>query len=213
MTHEGITPPLLGDPNQFAAPIGPPAAGAAGDLSALEAGGGVLQIAGVVVQAVGAFYAAESQKYQLKSNALTLEFESSIASINARAAEADVAAIFEAGRRRRAAVTLRFGQIKARQRVSTAGRGIQAGVGSAAEVATSIELATTVDAYAIDANTFRAVQAGRRRALDLRNRALLTGVSARNVREAGRGISPGLAAATSLLGGAADTAQSFARRR
>lgn len=199
-----ITPSLLGpDP----APVGDKAG-----LSGLEAGGNVLAVAGLVTQAIGSFYAAESQKFQLKSQALSLDFEQSIANINARAAEADAVAIFAAGRRRRAQIGLRFGQVKATTRVSAAARGIQAGVGSAAEVATSVELASAVDALTIDANTFRAVSAARRRAIDFRNQALLTGVSARNVRESGRSISPELQAFTTLLGGAGEVASGIAQR-
>ena len=69
-----------------------------------------------------------------------------------------------------------------------------------------------VDALTMDANTFRAASAARRRAIDFRNQALLTGVSARNVRGSERSISPGLQAATTLLGGAGQVASGFAQR-
>ena len=160
-----ITPAILGDPNQFAGEsVGPPVAPVADKpgLTGLETGANVMAIAGLVTQAIGSFYAAETQKFQLKSQALSLDFEQSIANLNARAAEQDAVAIFAAGRRRRAQVGLQFGQVRAATRVSTAARGIQAGVGSAAEIAASVELASAVDALTIDANTFRAVSAARR---------------------------------------------------
>ncbi len=209
-----ITPSILGDPNQFSAPIGPPVAPTADKpgLTGLETGANVMAVAGLVTQAIGSFYQAETQKFQLKSQALSLDFEQSIANINARAAEQDAVAIFAAGRRRRSQVGLRFGQVRAATRVSAAARGVQAGVGSAGEIAASVELATAIDALTIDANTFRAVSAARRRAIDFRNQALLTGVSAQNVRGSERTISPGLQAFTTLLGGAGPVASGIAQR-
>ena len=200
----GLTPPLLG--GEDAAVTDKPG------LTGLETGANVLAVAGLVTQAIGTFYAAETQKFQLKSQALTLDFEQSIANLNARAAEQDAVAIFDAGRRRRSQVGLQFGQVRAATRVSAAARGIQAGVGSAAEIAASVELASAVDALTIDANTFRAVSAARRRAVDFRNQALLTGVSARNVRGSERSISPGLQAFTTFLGGAGGIASGIAQR-
>ena len=204
-----ITPPLLGGDI-----IGPPEAPVADlpGLGPLEAGGNILAVAGLVTAAIGSFYEAETQKFRLKSQALSLDFQQSIANINARAAEQDAAAIFAAGRRRRAQLTLQFGQVRGAQRVSTAARGIQAGVGSAAEIAASIRLATIVDALTVDANTFRAVSAARRRQIDFETQALLAGVSARNVRGSERSISPGLQAFTTLLGGAGGVASGFAQR-
>ena len=207
-------PSILGDPNQFDSPIGPPVAptGDLPGLGAVETGGNILAVAGLVTSAIGSFYAAESQKSQLKSQAMTAEFAGSIANINARAAEADAVAIFAAGRRRSSQTGLKFGQIKAATRVSAAARGIQAGVGSAGEIATSVDLVSQVELLTIDANAFRAASAARRRAVDFRNQALLSGVSAENLRSSGRSISPGLQAFTTLLGGAGPLASGFAQR-
>ena len=107
---------------------------------------------------------------------------------------------------------MQFGQVKAATRVSAAARGIQAGVGSAAEISASVELAASVDAMTIDINTLRQVSGARRRAIDFRNQALLTGVSAQNVRGSERSISPGLQAFTTLLGGAGEVASGIAQR-
>ena len=196
-----ITPTLLG-----------PEPAPVSDLRGLETTANVLAVAGLVTSAIGSFYAAESQKSQLKSQRLSAEFAESIANLNARAAEADAVAIFAAGRRRRAQVGLKFGQVKGATVVSAAARGVQAGVGSAAEIAASVELASQVDALTIDANTFRATSAARRRAIDFRNQALLAGVSAQNLRGSERGISPGLQAFTTLLGGAGPVASGIAQR-
>lgn len=182
------------------------------DLSSTIGAGGALQIAGVVVQSIGAFYAAESQKTKLESDALTFDFQRTIANINARAAEQDAAAILEAGRRRSSLSQLRSRQAIGLLRTTTAARGVQAGVGSAAELTASARLAAKVDAYAIDAGTLRAVTAARRRVVNLRNQADFAGVSAENVREEAGTIIPGLSAATTLIGGGSRVARSFAQR-
>lgn len=182
------------------------------DLSSTISGGEALQIAGVVVKSIGAFYEAESQKTKLESDALTFDFQRTIANINARAAEQDAAAILEAGRRRTSLSQLRSGRAIGLLRTTTAARGVQAGVGSAAELTASARLAAKVDAYAIDAGTLRAATAARRRSIDFRNQALFAGVSAENVREERRTINPALSAATTLIGGGSNVARSFAQR-
>ncbi len=198
---------------QFATTGG--AGGSAGFLG-LGSAGPILSIAGALTGALGAFYSAKADQYRLRSQALDLEFESSIANINARQAELDAESIFEAGAREKALRTLQFGQVKGAARASQAARGIQAGVGSAAEVQASIDFARELDAFTIDANTVRAAGEARRRAVDQRNAALLSRVSAQNIRSAAGSISPGLAAAGSLLGSAPLVASQFAafeRRR
>ena len=79
--------------------IGPPAAPSGGG-SLLGAGGAgglssfstIMGVAGAASSAIGAFYAVESQRYRLRSEASSLEFEGSIADLNASNAERDAAA-------------------------------------------------------------------------------------------------------------------------
>lgn len=202
-----VTPSLLGNPNQFASPIGPPAApAAAADPSGLETAGGIAMVAGVFTSAVGAFYAAKTQQNQLESEALNREFQETIANINARSAESDASAILRAGRQERALSTLRFGAVKGERRARLGARGIQAGVGSAAEELASVQFASDVDSHSIDINTLRAAQAARRRAVNFRNVADIAGVNARNARRSRRSINPALSAGTSLLTGGAGAA-------
>jgi hypothetical protein len=172
-----------------------------------------MSIAGALTGAIGSFYSAKNQQYQLKSQALSLEFERSIANINARAAELDAKHILEAGRHQKALVTLQAGQVKASQRVSQAAAGIQGGVGSAAEVLASTELAKRLDSLTIDANTARAAMAARSRAVNFQNQSLLTGVSAQNLRDSAGSISPFMAAGTSLLGSASRVASRHVANR
>lgn len=173
--------------------------------------GAVLQVAGVLQSAIGAFAAAENAKSQLKSQALSMEFERSISAINARAAEAEAESIMEAGAQEIGAVTAQYGQQKAAAKASTAAAGIR-GTGSAAEVQASIELAKRVDAYTINVNRVRAAQAARTQATDQRNRSLLAGVSATNLRSSANSVNPWAAAGGSLLSGAGQVASTWAYR-
>lgn len=176
--------------------------------------GSIISLAGMVTSAIGGFYSAKSAQYSAESQALDLEFRSSMANINARLAEQDASFLMEAGRRRRLLSTMRAGAVKGQQRASQGARGIQAGVGSAAESLASTEYAKELDAYTIDANTFREVSAARMRGVNFQNEALLTGVSAQNVRRTAASINPALDAFTQLIGGAGRFARNeFQRRR
>lgn len=215
MTSTSLLGPILasntssisqGPSSGFASNGGGAAAG-----GGLEGFGNIMGIAGAAVQAIGAFYQAKNQQFQLESEALSLDFQQSIANINARAAELDAQAILEAGRRERALTTLQAGAAKSAQLVGIASRGVQAGVGSAAEIQASSEFAKLVDAYTIDANAFRAATAARRTAVNERTRADLAGVSASNLRLTKGSLRPGVIGASSLLGSAGGVARNFSR--
>jgi len=184
-----------------------------GGYSGLSEFGGVLAVAGLVQQAIGAFYSAKSAQYQAKAAASTADFERSIANINARSAELEAESILTAGQREAGRLQLGYRETKGSQRVSQAAAGIQAGVGSAAEVQATTEIAKEIDSLAITANSVRAANAARARATEFRNRGLLAGVSAANLRGSAHSISPGLAAGTSLLGGAGTVASQWAASR
>jgi hypothetical protein len=188
---------------------GPESSLGVGTLQNLQTFGIVLGIGGALTSAVGAYYSVLGQRYQLRSQALSRDFEASIAGFNARAAERDAQALIQAGQQRKGLSTLRFGQLKAASRTRTAAAGVQAGVGSAAEVQASIEAVKEIDSLTIELNAVRAAGAARTRAVDFRNRALFARVSAANARRSAGALSPGLAAATSLLGGAGRVSSQF----
>lgn len=190
--------------------VGPPnkPSGAAG-ASGLSNFSNVMAVAGAAVSSIGAFFSASSTRYAGRSQALNLEFEASIAGVNAELAERSAATAIRAGRQTKAAVTEQFGQIRSSAQVTQAASGLQAGVGSSAEVLASIELAKARESSTIDMNTVRAVNAARMQAVDLRNRALLNRVSAHNLRTQANNISPWLAGATSLIGAAGPVASQF----
>jgi hypothetical protein len=172
-----------------------------------------MQISGMVSQTIGAYYAAQAQRYRARSERLNLEFQGSIADINARAAERDAQDLLAAGQLEKMSATLRYGAVKATSRARIAASGLQAGVGSAAEVQTSIEAAKEIDALTIDRNAVRAANASRMRAVNYRNEALLARVSARNVHDMAHSLSPAFAAFTSLLGSAGPLADSLSQRQ
>lgn len=175
-------------------PLGAAAGGDSGAFGeALQTSGLILGVGGLFTSAIGAFFAADAQKYQLESQALTFDHRSKISAINARRAELDAHNILKAGRQRRALASLRHGQQKATARARQGSRGIQAGVGSAGEELASFELAKELDLLTIDANTFRAVTAARRGIVDAESAALLGSASAANLRRSASTISPGQA--------------------
>lgn len=184
-------------------------ASGANSLGSLSTVGLVLGIAGAVQSSIGAYYAAVSQRYSLRSQALDLEFQGSIAEINARAAELDASFAAQAGRNAKARATLQYGQAKAGSRATQAASGLQAGVGSNAEIQASIEIAKAADSLTIERNISRNVGRARNQAVDFRNRALLSRVSAQNINETAGTISPFTAAFSSLLGSAGRVSSTY----
>lgn len=183
--------------------------------SSLSAVGGIAQIGGALMSAIGNYYAVQSQQYQLRSQALAAEFEASMANINARQAEMDAQAVMRARDREIAQLTARYGQEKAAVRTSAAGRGVTVGVGSARDVEAGLELSKLVDVMTLNRNAVRESNARRMQAADLRNRSLLGGVSAENARASARSLNPRLAFHSAALAGVGQAANNYAfwRRR
>lgn len=178
-------------------------------LGAASPIGLALGAAGAAMSAIGAYQAVQAQQFQLGSQASNLDFQGTMADFNARLAERDAHDAIEAGRHQKGLSTLRFGQIKSSSRTRLAASGVQAGVGSAAEVQTSIEAAKEIDSLTIERSAVRAAGSARLRAVDSRNRASFARVSAGNLRRQAGALSPGLAALTSLIGGAGQVTSSF----
>lgn len=194
------------------APGGSSAAGAAGGggMSTLATAGTIFSIAGLLNSAIGSFYAAQSKKYQLKSQKLAAEFQKSISNINARAYEREAEYILEAGQKQIGRYTMQAGQQKAAAKASLAARGVQAGVGSTAEIMATGDIVKEIDVYTINANTVRQAEAARMQASNYRTQAAMAGVEAYNLRGASRSLQPWGAAGASLLGGAGDVAFQWA---
>lgn len=193
-----------------AAPAAAPGAAPSSGIGAM----GVLAIAGALSQAVGGFYAAKSQKQQLKAQALSFEFEQSMSNINARNNELEAQSILEVGQKQEGLAGLAGAQAKASLLTSAGAAGIEAGTGSAAEVQASQEWTTQVEKLSIRANAARGAGAARTAATGMRIGAAMAGVNAENARTTARSINPHAAAFTSMLGSGAPIArQWYADRR
>lgn len=175
--------------------------------------GDVLSAGGSIMSVIGTYFAAQTQKGQLKSQALSMEHEAAISRINARVAEQDAQAIEEAGREEAGNLALRYAQEKASHRASVGGSGVRIGHGSAAEVAASIQLAAEMDAITLNKNTVRAAGQRRMQATDTRNRGALADISANNLRATAGSVNPGLVATGSLLSQFGRGTNDYLRRR
>ena len=165
--------------------------------------------AGAVTSAIGAFYSVQAAQYQAKAQASSLEFEQWMSNFNARSAEQAAQDELRAGQDKVGRVGLQYGQVKATVVAKQAARGIQGGVGSAKEIAASVDLSKELDQIAITKNSVVRANARREQATNLRNRGLLAGVSAQNLRRTAGAMMPALAGFTSLLGGASSVAQAW----
>jgi len=168
--------------------------------------GAVGMVTGGVMSAIGAYYQAESQRMQLKSQASAAEFAARIADMNARQAEDDAQYAIKAGQREAVMYAMRAGQEKEATRTVQAARGLTAGEGSAAEVLASQELVKKLDLAAIDSNALRQSQALRRQAVNERQQGLMGRVQAGNLRATRRTIQPAIGAGAQLLGTAGQAA-------
>lgn len=171
--------------------------------------GPILAVAGMATSAIGAYYAAKTQQYQLNSQALTMDFQKSMSELNAKNAEFTAQTILESGQRQIGAVTMRAGNVKGAARASMAARGIQAGVGSAADVIATTDLIKEVDVNTINARSVQAAEAQRMQAVNAQNQAMMSGVSAENARMGASTINPFMSTTSSLLGGASSVATAY----
>ena len=169
----------------------------------------VATIGGSVVQAIGAFYAVKAQQDQLKSQALSLDFAEQVAEFNSNMIQQQAARVEQATQQQVGLSRMRGAEAKASARASAAARGVKVDSGSAAETERAIELMSQIDAMTIEANGDERVSSLERSAVDQKNRGMLAGVSARNVRSTARSLSPAAASLTSQVGNAGRVAGMF----
>lgn len=153
------------------------------------------QIGGGVMSAAGAYGSAKSQKS-------ALNYQASMADINARMAENNAQYELRKGNAEVASVTLQHGQLKGQQRAALAANGVDMGVGSAAEVQASSEILKDMDVNTLLSNAMRAAWGYRTESVNYSNEALMSRASAKS-------ISPGMSGLTSLLGTAGSVANSW----
>lgn len=153
------------------------------------------QVGGMAASAVGSYYSAATQKAALQGQA-------AIADVNARIAELGAQSALAQGQQQVANLTLKAGQLKGSQRAAMAANGIDLGEGNAAEVLASTDIMKEIDKHIVEANAVRSAWGYKTQAVNFQNDALMK-------RAGADGISPGMAAAGSLLGSAGTVASSW----
>lgn len=188
---------------------GPAVAGADVSAQGRAAFGAFMAASGAAEKAVGAYYGAKTQQYELNSRASTLEFEGSQSRVDAEMAEIDAQSILAAGRFDKGMRSLNYAQEAGMLKAGTAASGVEIGVGNAAEAEASLELSKRIDMLTVTTNTLQAAGQSRMRGAQLKGRALLNEVSARNMRRSAKLISPGRELAKSLYGSGQQIATSL----
>lgn len=169
--------------------------------------------AGMALSAVGAYYAVEAQKGNLRQQALAADFQAQQSAQNAEQAEKEAQAILSAGQGEKMALTLRQGQERAGLLAGQGASGTAiGGPGSNAEVRASQRLLQRIEAMNLDSNAIRAANAARTQSVNARNESDLARVSARNMRGTAGSLNPYLAAGASVFGSAGTLAAQWAYR-
>lgn len=166
-----------------------------GQQASAGQGGTYMMGAGMVTSAIGAWSAAKSQKIALQGQAAMSE-------MNARLAEQSAQQELAKGNDQIAQTTRRAGQIKSAQRTAMSANGIDLGEGSAAEVLATTDILKEEDVNTLHANAVRAAWGQKIQATNYQNSAMMQRAGAAS-------ISPGMAATSSLLGGAGQLASSW----
>ncbi|MCG9075303.1 hypothetical protein LH435_15090 [Laribacter hongkongensis] len=155
----------------------------------------ISQVGGVAASTAGGYYSAKSQKS-------AAQFNAAMAELNARQSEQQAQSALQQGQRQVAAITLKAGQLKSAQRAALAANGVDLGTGSAAELQASTDIMKAADAGTAELNALQAAWGYRMQGVNSKNQALMARAQARS-------ISPFGAAASSLLGGAGQVANSW----
>lgn len=168
-------------------------------MSLPQGTGSSVQMAGMGLEATGAYFGAKVNKELLKSKA-------NITEINARTTELAAESAYSAGRTAKAKSDLEYGALKAGQKVGMAANMLDLGSVTSQNVLNSTDYLKEVDSDIIMANAAKQAWGLRIDATNQRNEALA-------FRAEAKGISPFTSAAKSLLGAAGRTMETNIRRR
>lgn len=156
-------------------------------------------IMGGINSAVGGYYQAQAQQYQQKSAAVSSQYESDMAAINARSSEYQAESDIKSGQSQVFNYTMAAGQQKSAAVANMASRGLRAGIGTTADVAGSMDIVKDVNVYNINSNAVREASAARVQSTNYQNQSNMDAVSANNDNRSAGSISPFAAGSTSLL--------------
>lgn len=202
----GIYRPIGFDPLANAGTPDAPASAAG-----LSTAGTVFAIGAALNNAVSAFYAAKTQKWQLRAAAAEADFQAEQGRQAAHDAEIEAQSILKAGQEAAGRRGLEHAQETGARNASTAAAGVRTTTGSAVEAQATADYAAAADRYAITVNTTRAAGATRMRGAAYRAGADFAGVNAQTLRRSARLTSPAASVATSLLGSAASVSSRWYR--
>ena len=178
-------------------------------LSNLGKFGVVTQGFGALSGGIGAFYAADSEKYKTKSLALSLQHKKDMALFNKDMKESQAQHLARTFDKRFQIMTLRQGNQRSKARTSFAARGIQLGVGSTKDAFVSSDIMAELDKMAMNSNKVRAVENKRLEAVGLGIQANMFGVSASNMFATASSIDPFMNMTSSLLTGTSSLVSSL----
>ena len=217
----GAMPQMETDPLPLVGPSGGANDAASGgfDLFGMPDGRALMRIglassiAGAAMSVVTAINSAKIAKIQGRAQARSLEHQAFISSINARAAERNANAIMQQGRAAIAQSTAEAGQVKARQRVSAAARGVVVDQGSARDITDTTEMVKEVQRLAINRESVARAGAARMQGTNLRNQSMLANVGAGNLRRSANQISSATAGAAQFVSSTGGVLRDYAAYR
>ncbi len=160
-----------------------------------EAAGLSMQVGGLVSSTASSYYGAKTQQSALKT-------EAGFSANNAKIAELAAQSELASGVREEQAKRLSTAQMKSTQRSSLADRGIDLSSDTALNILTSTDAMGEVDAQTIHANAARSAWGYRTQGMNYTNQSMMQTAGA-------KAISPGSAAATSLLVGGSSVASKW----
>lgn len=166
-------------------------------------------VMGGINSAIGSYYQAESTRYQMKSQAVNMQYQSDMAAINSRQAEYTAESDLKAGQSEIFNYTMQAGQQKAGATAAMAARGLRAGVGTTQDVAASMDIVKDVNVYNINSNAVRQASAARMQATSFQNQSDLDRVSAQNMNRSAASVSPFAAGFGSMLTSASSIASNW----
>ena len=170
-------------------------------LSGLGKFGVISQGFGVVGSVIGAYSAAQTEKYKTKSLALSLQHKKDMALFNQRMKESQAQHIGRAYNKKIMMLGLKQGAAKSAGVVSIASRGGVRGVGSNRDVMVSNDILAEIDKNTMNSNKVRAVANKRLEGVGLGIQGSMYGMSASNMFSSASQINPFMNMTSSLLTG------------
>jgi hypothetical protein len=167
--------------------------------------------AGAVQGVVGNTMQARNQRAQLESQARIAEINAGIAESNARALEDTAQSVMDRAAVEEQATRRKFANLKGSQRAAYGASGVDLGSDTALDVLTSTDILENEDVATIRENAVRSAWGYRMEATNARGAGGQQRMGANSARASAAGISPTMAATTSLLSGATQVADSWYR--